>query len=199
MKTIDFYFDFGSTYSFLSVMRISDLAKQYDRQVVYRPILLGPIFKSLGWETSPFNMYPIKGRYMWRDLERRAEKWKIKFRKPDIFPANGLQAARVAVANAKESWCVRFIQEVFRANFELNLDISKEEVLISILRQVQNSDPRSILQSSVEPSNKDKLRQETELAQKRGIFGAPSFFIQEEMFWGDDRLEDAFEWGTGKN
>ncbi|WP_411822325.1 2-hydroxychromene-2-carboxylate isomerase [Leptospira sp. 'Mane'] len=191
MKAIEFYFDFGSTYSYLSVMRISDLAKQFDRKVIYKPILLGPIFKSLGWETSPFNLYPLKGRYMWKDLERRAEKWKIKFRKPTLFPANGLYAARIAVANKDEPWCVSFIEEVFRANFELNLDISSEEVLTGILGRIQNLDPDFILQTSGEPSNKNKLRIETELAKERGVFGAPSFFIQEEMFWGDDRLEDA--------
>ena len=96
--TIDFWFDFASTYSYLTAMRIRPLAAAAGVVVRFRPFLLGPIFKAQGWDTSPFSIYQAKGRYMWRDLERLAADLELPFRRPDPFPQNSLLAARVALA-----------------------------------------------------------------------------------------------------
>jgi len=87
---LDFWFDFASTYSYLAAMRIGPLAETADVRVRYRPFLLGPIFKAQGWTTSPFKLYPAKGRHMWRDLERSCEELQLPFRRPDPFPQNSL-------------------------------------------------------------------------------------------------------------
>jgi len=95
---LDFWFDFASTYSYPSAMRIGVLAARSGVRVNFRPFLLGPIFKAQGWTTSPFNLYPGKGRHMWRDLERICADLGLPFRRPDPFPQNSLLAARVALA-----------------------------------------------------------------------------------------------------
>jgi 2-hydroxychromene-2-carboxylate isomerase len=96
MGQLTFWFEFASTYSYLSAMRIEDLAAKAGVSIVWRPFLLGPIFKSQGWETSPFNLYPAKGRYAMRDIERIAKERGLPFRLPDHFPQNSLLAARLA-------------------------------------------------------------------------------------------------------
>src|SRR2546421_97355 len=97
LPVLDFWFDFASTYSYLAAMRIGPLAQKAEVRVRFRPFLLGPIFKAQGWSTSPFNLYPSKGRHMWRDLERSCAELQLAFRRPDPFPQNSLLAARVAL------------------------------------------------------------------------------------------------------
>src|ERR1700722_14825369 len=94
--TLDFYLEFASTYSYPAAMRIGSLAEAAGVAGRWRPFLLGPIFKAMGWDTSPFNLYPPKGRYMWRDVERICVADGLLFRRPDVFPQSGLTAARLA-------------------------------------------------------------------------------------------------------
>ena len=101
---LDFWFDFASTYSYPAAVRIGPLAAEAGVEVRFRPFLLGPIFKAQGWDTSPFNLYPAKGRNMWRDLERLCEDTGLPFRRPEPFPQNSLLAARVALAGMGEDW-----------------------------------------------------------------------------------------------
>ncbi|TGN17987.1 2-hydroxychromene-2-carboxylate isomerase [Leptospira idonii] len=194
VKELEFYFDFASTYSYLSVMRVSSLVKEKNVRIVFKPILLGPIFKTMGWDTSPFHIYPAKGKYMWKDLNRRADKWGIPLVIPSVFPANGLFAARIAVLSSGEVWNSDFIKQVFCAQFQENKDISSEDTLRSILQRLNVLGIDSILANSKSDANKEALRNETEKARVLGIFGAPSFIYKEELFWGDDRLEDALDW-----
>ena len=195
MKNVkfEFWFDFASTYSYLSIYRISDLVREEGIKIEWKPFLLGPFFKSQGWDTSPFNIYKAKGKYMWRDIERNCEKYEIPFSKPSQFPRNGLLAARIAVAFENESWIPEFIKTVFVTNFAEDIDISDEEVIASILDSLgQDSTHTITLAKSQE--NKDKLREQTETASHKSIFGAPTFVIGDEIFWGNDRLEDAISW-----
>ena len=101
---LDFFFEFASTYSYPAVMRIGDLAREAGVAVRWRPFLLGPIFKAQGLETSPFNIYTSKGRYMWRDLARTCDELSLPFRRPEPFPQNGLLAARVAHVGLEDDW-----------------------------------------------------------------------------------------------
>src|SRR6267378_3556584 len=99
LPRIEFWFDFASTYSYPAAMRVEELAGSHGCIVQWRPFLLGAIFQKQGWNDSPFNIYPVKGRYMWRDLERLCASLEIPFRKPSQFPRNGLTVARVACAS----------------------------------------------------------------------------------------------------
>lgn len=193
MKTISFWYEFASTYSYLSVMRIEDLAKERGVQIEWRPFLLGPIFQAQGWADSPFNLFPSKGRYMWRDMQRLCEQQNISFRKPTQFPRNGLLAARVALYGSQYKWCPQFTRAVFRANFVKDQDISDTSIIEAILQELQ-LDPQTVIKESLSEENKRALRQQTTQAEQLGIFGAPSFIVGNELFWGHDRLAMAFDY-----
>lgn len=192
-KSFEFWFDFASTYSYLSVYRIGELAIDKGMKIKWKPFLLGPIFNSQGWDTSPFNIYKAKGDYMWRDIERLSKKYDVPFNKPTEFPRNGLLAARIALAYEKESWTADFIKSVFLANFAEDQDISNEEVLSSILNSF-GLDADHIIAHAKTQDSKDMLRAQTQLAADKALFGAPSFVIGDEIFWGNDRLEQAIDW-----
>ncbi|RLT91656.1 MULTISPECIES: 2-hydroxychromene-2-carboxylate isomerase [unclassified Ketobacter] len=190
---LEFWFEFGSTYSYPSAMRIEELATQSGVSLVWKPFLLGPIFKSQGWSDSPFNLYPAKGNYMWRDLERICRNRELEFRKPTVFPRNGLLAARVACRFSEQDWIAEFVRNVFRANFQLDKDISNRNVVKSCL-PLSVEESESILSESKTERSKALLRNNSNMAVELGIFGAPSFIVGNELFWGDDRLEQAIEW-----
>jgi 2-hydroxychromene-2-carboxylate isomerase len=135
---------------------------------------------------------------MWRDLERRASFYGIPFRRPSQFPRRGLLAARVAFLAAQDGWGPEFTRAVFSANFAEDKDIGDRVVIETILDSLQK-DGKAICELAETLDNKNALRAQTEEAQQRGIFGAPSFLIGSELFWGDDRLEDALTWITKKN
>ena len=193
MPSLEFWFEFASTYSYPAAMRIERLARAQGVPVTWRAFLLGPIFGAQGWQDSPFNIYPAKGHYMWRDLERVCANEGLALRRPTRFPRNGLVAARVACAAGDEPWLPEFVRAVYHANFADDRDISEPAVIGAALEAV-GADPANWLARAQEPTNKDRLRERTAAAQARGIFGAPSFLVGEELFWGNDRLEDALDW-----
>jgi 2-hydroxychromene-2-carboxylate isomerase len=189
---IDFWFEFASTYSYPAALRVEQEARSRGVTVRWRPFLLGPIFKSQGWTDSPFNIYPVKGRYMWRDLERLCEAQGIALRRPSVFPRNGLLAARLVAACEEETWIGDFVRAIYRANFAEDRDISDPSVIASVLETI--GQPVSLLdRATLEPA-KTQLRMRSEQAIGLGIFGAPSFIANGELFWGNDRLEAALDW-----
>lgn len=188
---IAFWFDFASTYSYLSVMRISELAASRQIQVIWKPFLLGPIFAAQGWNTSPFNVYPAKGRYMWRDMERICASRGLPFCQPAACPQNGLMAARLALAAGQDS-IEAFAKSVFQAQFGDGADIAEQTVLQGCLRRAGLDQDLMLRAQSSEI--KAALRAQTDAASAAGIFGAPSFTSGRELFWGDDRLEQALEY-----
>jgi 2-hydroxychromene-2-carboxylate isomerase len=190
---LEFWFDFASTYSYLAAMRLEAFAKAKGVTVQWRPFLLGPIFREQGWNDSPFNIYPVKGRYMWRDLERKTQAYGIPFQKPTQFPRNGLIASRIALLGSAEPWGPEFIRRVYTANFALDQDISDAGALTRILNEL-GQDGAAMMESVTREEVKTALRLQTERAKSLGIFGAPSFTVNGELFWGDDRLEEAVEW-----
>jgi 2-hydroxychromene-2-carboxylate isomerase len=190
MNTIEFWFDFGSNYSYLSMMRIRRLAADAGVRVVLKPFLLGPIFKAQGWETSPFVLQAAKGRYVWRDMERQCAKYGLRWRQPSVFPRNGLLAARVALQGEGAAWAFDFCEQVMLANFADDREIADEPVIRAILAGL-GVDGDAIVAAAQGDACKAGLRERTGAAQARGIFGAPMFFVGDEMFWGNDRLEDA--------
>lgn len=194
-RALEFWFEFASTYSYPAALRVEEVARASGVELAWRPFLLGPIFKAQDWNDSPFNLYPAKGRYMWRDLERICDALALPFARPSQFPRNGLLAARLACWFADEPWLPEFVRQVYLANFAHDLDISDPSVLASILEETGQSASALALADTAEA--KAKLRAETERAQTAGIFGAPAFVVGSELFWGNDRLEAAIAWAHG--
>lgn len=190
---IEFWYDFASTYSWLSAIRIEALARDVDCDISWRPFLLGPIFKAQGWTTSPFNLYPAKGRYMVRDIARIADARGLTFVMPDPFPANSLTAGRLAIAVGNDR-IGEFTRRVYEMQFETGADISQLTTFEPIL-QAMSLDVTAMIAASETTAVKDALRNNTARAQSLGIFGAPTFVTADgELFWGDDRLEQACAW-----
>jgi 2-hydroxychromene-2-carboxylate isomerase len=190
MPAVDFFYEFASTYSYIAAMRIAPLAQAAGVMVRWRPFLLGPIFKANGWDTSPFNLYPAKGRYMVRDCERQCAELGVSFRFPEPFPQNSLLASRVALVGLDEGWGEDFSRAVYRTEFAEGRNIGEPAIIAEII-QALGHDGTAALTRAQSDDIKGKLRANTEDAQRLGIFGAPSFIAAGELFWGNDRLEQA--------
>jgi 2-hydroxychromene-2-carboxylate isomerase len=194
--TLDFWFDFASTYSFLTAKRIGPLAAAAGVVVRWRPFLLGPVFAGQGWSTSPFHVYPAKGRYMVRDIQRIAAERSHAFVLPDRWPANSVKAARLAIAAAEVNRAADVGLAIFEAGFERGEAINDDAVLQQLLSKLGLESAR-LLERSNEQQVKDALRAATAEASKISIFGAPALIAPDgELFWGDDRLEQALRWAA---
>jgi 2-hydroxychromene-2-carboxylate isomerase len=192
MASIDFFYDLASSYSYIAAMRIAPLAEAAGVAVRWRPFLLGPIFKAQGYETSPFNIHQAKSHYMVRDCERQCAALGVPFRLPTPFPAMSLLAARVALVALPEGWGEEFSRAVYRAEFGDGLNISEAPVVAGIVQSLGRDGTAALVRAQSDEV-KAKLRAETEEAQRLGIFGAPSFIAGGELFWGNDRLEQALD------
>lgn len=191
---LQFWFEFASTYSYPAVMRIDKAAAARGVEIEWRPFLLGPLFHAQqGLKDSPFNVVPVKGSYMWRDLERVCEKHNLPFRRPGRFPQNGLMAARITLS-LPQAERANFVKAVYQASFVHDRDISDPQILHAAARRA-GLDPLEVLAAMTSETIKDALKEETARAADLGIFGAPSFVTESgELFWGNDRLEDALDW-----
>jgi len=195
-KHIDFWFDFASTYSYLAALRIAPLAADKGVKVNWRPFLLGPVFTAMGWNDSPFNIYPSKGRYMWRDMERLCKHYGFPLKRPSKFPRNGLRPSRIICAHRDAPWVPDLVRAVFAAGFARDQDIGDREVVAGLLRSL-GLDAEALIAAGESLEGKDLLRRQTEEAFDLDIFGAPTFMVGSEMFWGNDRLEQALVWADG--
>lgn len=191
---VEFWFDFASTYSYVAAMRVEAAAAAAGVPLLYRPFLLGPIFAKQGWNDSPYNLNPARGRYMWRDIERLCTTHGLPFRRPSRFPRNPVLAARVARAASEESWLPAYIRAVFVANFGEDRDIA-DEALIGGILDTLGRDGRRTLSAALDAEQRGRLREQTDSAWKIGIVGAPTFVVNGELFWGQDRMDEAFAWG----
>ena len=194
-RELEFRFEFGSNYSYLALMRVEALAASHGVPLRWRPFLLGPVFRQLGWSSSPFVLQEAKGRYMWRDMEREARKYGVPFVRPSVFPRKAVLPMRVATLGAREAWMGAFCRRVMRQNWIEDLDIDDPAHVLRALDGLV-PDPRAVVEAALLEPNKARLRASTEEAQARGVFGAPTMFVGDEMFWGNDRLEDAFAWAA---
>ena len=198
MPIVDFWFEFASTYSYVAAMRVDAVAAEHGVGIRWRPFLLGPIFVSHGWNSSPFNLYPNKGRYMWRDLARLCAAHDLPLKRPPEFPQNSLIAARLALIGATEGWLVPFAKAVFHAEFGEGRDISRPEPLHALLTGLELDASALLARARTDEAIKSRLKASTEEAQSLGIFGSPSFVTEDnELFWGNDRLEAALDWASG--
>ena len=191
---LSFWYEFASTYSWLAAERIEALAAAADVEVNWRPFLLGPIFVAQGWQSSPFNVYAAKGANMWRDIERHCLLMDLPPpTRPEPFPQNGLLASRVAIA-LPDATRPAFSRAVYRAEFTKGLPIADRAVIAQVLRGC-GVDAETTLAVAESAENKAALRAATDEAAAHGIYGAPSFVTPSgELFWGNDRLEQALAW-----
>ena len=187
---IEFWFEFGSNYSYPGVMRIEDAAARHGARIVWKPFLLGPIFKALGMENSPFVLQKEKGAYVWQDMARQCRKYGLRWTQPTTFPRLGVLPLRVALLGADRPWIGEFCRRVMELNFVLDQDINQPDHIASILKGLSLPASELLLLAQSEPT-KLRLRRQTEEARSRGVFGAPTFFVGKDMFWGNDRLDDA--------
>lgn len=191
--TIECWFEFGSNYSYLSLMRIEALALDAGVALRYRPFLLGAVFRELGWQSSPFAEQNEKGEYVWRDMSRRAAKYGIPFRRPSTFPRRALLPMRVALVGADQAWMGEYCRRIMLQNWAHDREIDDAAVVLEALLELVD-DPHAVLAAAGTQEVKEALRAQTAKARALGIFGAPTFIVGGEMFWGDDRLEDALDY-----
>lgn len=189
---IELWFDFASPYSYLSIMRIEPLAQARGARILWRPFLLGPIFRALGWSSSPFVQQSEKGAYMWRDVDRQCRKYGLPWKRPSEFPRRGLLPTRMALLCAYEPWIGEFCRRIMRFNFVEDRPIESAQSVAEALAGLA-PDACRLLAAAEAEATKLQLRNQTEAARRQGIFGAPTFCVgsELELFWGDDRLEDA--------
>lgn len=193
MTRLDFWCELASPYTYLAAMRIEPLAAAAGVELAWQPFALGPIFAAVGWSTSPFEIYPAKGRYMWRDVAREAAALGLPLRRPSQFPRNSVAAARIALLGVERGWGPAFIRAALAANFADDRDIAAADVLDDLLAGLGLDGP-ALRDEAISPGRKPALRAATERATALGIFGAPMFAVGDELFWGNDRLERALAW-----
>ncbi len=185
-KQVEFYFDVGSPASYLAWTQIARLAERHGAEVVYQPMLLGGVFKATG-NASPASV-PAKGRYTRIDFERFARRYQVPFAQNPFFPINTMQLMRGAVALLDGDQFQPYVDAVFRAIWVEGQNMGDPDVVARVLGG-QGFDVAGLLQQVNDPAVKERLRQITERAIERGVFGAPTFFVGDEMFFGQDRLD----------
>ena len=194
---MEFWFEFASTYSYLASMRIQALCRNAGVELTWIPFSLGPLFALQGWNTSPFNLNPLRGAYMWRDMERLTQKFGLLWKRPEVFPKASALAARVAAAYNHAPWLPEYVRAIYEANFFEDADISDEAVVSAALVRA-GADAQSVMHGATQTDLRNRLRENTERAIQVGIFGAPNCLVGEELFWGEETLEDAVAW-AGRN
>ncbi len=194
---IDFFFTMGSTYSYLSAMRLPALAQATGLSFRWRPFHLLVILQEM--KHVPFADKPTKSAYMWRDMERRAAMYGIPARLPAPYPVRqSVVANLIATAGMREGWGVDFVREAYRRWMQLGQETGSEPNVSESLRSIGQYAAR-VLPLAESEGTKAALSEETDAARALGVFGSPTFVVGGELFWGDDRLEDAISWArTGR-
>jgi 2-hydroxychromene-2-carboxylate isomerase len=189
---IDFWFTMGSTYSFLSVMRLAEIERSSGLSFRWRPFHLLVILQEM--KHVPFADKPAKSAYMWRDIERRAAMHGFPVRLPAPYPVKqSVVANLIAVVGMRDGWGADFVRAAYRRWLELGQETGSEPNISESLREIGQS-PEQVLKLAEGDEAKAMLAKETDAARALGIFGSPTFSVGRELFWGDDRLEDAVSW-----
>lgn len=183
MKRVDFYFDLSSPYSYLAATQMRGLGERTGAAVVWKPMVLGAVFKAVGNE-MPARL-PAKGRWMWRDLTHWAAHYGVPWRMSSHFPVNAIKAMRLVLVD--EARAAEVALAAFSAMWVDDRNISEEPELRRIAERA-GLDPQAALQAIEDPKIKERLRANTDEAVARGAFGAPTFVVGDELFWGNDRL-----------
>lgn len=197
VKPIEFWVSIGSTYSYLSVMRLAGVEAETGVSFDFRPFSVRAIMIEM--DNVPFAKKPIKARYMWRDIERRAAKYGIDATTPAPYPLENFDLAnQVAVVGRREGWCRDYVTATYRMWFQNGEPAGSEPNLTESLAEIGQS-PERVIALAKSPETEAEYLAETDEARSLGVFGSPTFAVGKELFWGDDRLEDAISWHqTGK-
>jgi 2-hydroxychromene-2-carboxylate isomerase len=187
-RAVEFYFDVGSPAAYLAWMQLPRIAREARSEIEYRPMLLGGVFQATG-NRSPMEV-PAKGQYMQDDLQRFARRYGVPFRHNPHFPINTLALMRMVLGLQlrEPQRMVPFVDAVLRAMWVDGRNMSDPAVVTTVLQQA-GFDAEKMLALANDPAVKDDLKAATQEAVARGVFGAPTFFVGGEMFWGQDRLD----------
>ena len=192
MAKIDFWFSIGSTYSYLTVMRLSDVGRASGVDIHWRPFNVRHVM--IEQNNIPFKDKPVKTAYMWRDIERRAERYGLSPKIPAPYPLPGLVLANlVATVGREEGWLEKYVVATYRRWFEKGEPAGEEPNISASLGEI-GCDPQRVLAAAQSERVTSALASATEEAMELGVFGSPTFVVDGEVFWGDDRLEDALAW-----
>jgi len=193
MKEIEFWFSIGSTYTYLSVTRLKEVEQKFEVKFYWQPFSVRKIM--LEMDNVPFPpTKQVKADYMWRDIERRAQGYGFEAKVPAPYPLNEFDLAnRIAVIGMQEGWCSEYVIATYRRWFVAGLEPGSEPNVSESLREI-DQDPERVLELAADETIAKAYLSQTEQAQSKNIFGSPSFIVDGELFWGDDRLEDAVNW-----
>ena len=193
MKEIEFWFSIGSTYTYLSVTRLKEVEQKFEVNFSWQPFSVRKIM--LEMDNVPFPpTKQVKADYMWRDIERRAQGYGFEAKVPAPYPLNEFDLAnRIAVIGMQEGWCSEYVIATYRRWFVAGLEPGSEPNVSESLREI-DQDPERVLELAADETIAKAYLSQTEQAQSKNIFGSPSFIVDGELFWGDDRLEDAVNW-----
>ena len=193
MKDIDFYFSIGSTYTYLSVTRILDVEKQHQVKFNWKPFSVRMIMKEMN--NIPFPKDKInKVNYMWRDIERRAEGYKFFAKTPVPYPLSEFDLAnQIAILGLKMGWGVDYVRLTYKKWFQEGKEPAVEPSISEVCKELGLNKDEIIIDSKTKEI-KDEYFLNTDAARENKIFGSPSFMVDNELFWGDDRMEDAIKW-----
>ena len=186
IKSFDFYFDFISPYSFLAHKEILKIEKQNSIKIKYKPILLGGLHNLHGIKAPAF--IPAKAKHMIRDCKLIAEKNKIKFKFNSYFPIRSLNLMRGVFIAEEDNYKSYYIDSIFNSIWQDGLNMNDESIIQRVLKNL-SVNPKTFLLRCTSSSVKDLLRQKTNEAYQKGIFGAPTFMSNNKIFWGQDRIE----------
>jgi 2-hydroxychromene-2-carboxylate isomerase len=192
-QPVDFYFDFSSPYGYLASHRIDHIAANHHRETLWRPILLGAVFKVSGGR--PLSESPLKWEYSTRDFARSARLANVPFALPEPFPFSGVAASRAFywICEKDRFLAKDFAKAVFHAAFAEGLDMGAVEQVAAVADRV-GVEPKSLLTALGEPAVKEMLKIEVDEAIARGVFGSPFVIVDGEPFWGHDRLPEVDAW-----
>jgi 2-hydroxychromene-2-carboxylate isomerase len=187
-EPIEFYFDFSSSYSYIGQYRLRRLAEEHGREIRWKPVALGAIFKALG--SAPHSPETPKGSYVWNDVERSAANAGLPYQWPSTFPFNSLMAARIFyyIADTEVAKAEEWARAVFDATYRQGRDCADPIELAAIANEL-GLDGQELLDAAEQDDVKQKLKQVTAEAMQRGVFGAPTFFVDGNMYWGADRID----------
>ena len=199
MRTVDFYYDFSSTNSYFAAFMLPEICERTGAAMRWLPTHSAALFRGTGFDVMA--MTPRKARYLWRDHARYADATKLPFRRPSRFPIKTALALRGVLAADRLNGGgdhgsrarIALSQALFRSYWERDEDISDSKVISDLIAGV-GSDPRSVLQIADSEEIRAELRSITDTAAQRGVFGVPMFFVENEMFWGKDRLDFVEKW-----
>lgn len=192
-QPIEFYFDFSSPYGYFASTKIETLAAKYGRSTVWRPMLLGAVFKVTGQQ--PLVTIPLKGSYAQHDLIRSARWFGVPFKLPTKFPVSSTAPCRAYYwLHDRDPVAAKTLaQALYRAYFAEDRDISNPEVTANVAAKLGH-DKDAVTQAINDPAVKERLKGEVDAAIERGIFGSPYIIVDGEPFWGSDRLDQIEQW-----